>query len=420
MSERIDLQNYIDYFVFQTYIQNRDWLGIEWGLNNVKIWRPDTAGGRWRYMMYDTDFGFGIYGGNVYLNTLASARNPGFPNLHSQLFDHVLDNQEFKCQFANRYNDLMNTTFQPANFNATADVLQAELAPAIPDHIDRWGSLMGPFSYANWLNSIGGIKSYNQQRITTARQHLNQTLNLQGTRLVNMFSVPAQGGRIRLNSLLPELPWSGSYNGACPVHAAAVPNWGYLFSHWSSSNANYSGRTEDSLEVQLSSNTSLTAHFERCEDVVNVAIASVGNRLVPSMNLEIADLTYTWLYGDAVVSNDSVLYNPIQGDYRLLVRFDSCEVRSNVLRIERETYALHLFPNPTAGELTLQFVLGEPQDLTVGIYNTLGELMLRQDFKGYQGQFNSTFDVRALSAGLYFVRAETPDKAYSGKFIKED
>ena len=54
-SSRFDIDNYLDYFITQTYIQNMDWMGIAWGLNNVKLWRPDTLGGVWRYVLYDTD-----------------------------------------------------------------------------------------------------------------------------------------------------------------------------------------------------------------------------------------------------------------------------------------------------------------------------------------------------------------------------
>ena len=83
---RFDIKNYIDYFVFQTYIQNRDWLGIAWGLNNVKLWRQDSLDSKWRYMLYDTDFGFGLYGGNIYENYINLARNPSNPNQHSEIY----------------------------------------------------------------------------------------------------------------------------------------------------------------------------------------------------------------------------------------------------------------------------------------------------------------------------------------------
>ena len=41
-NNRIDLENYMDYFIAETYFQNKDWMGIEWGINNVKLWRPQT------------------------------------------------------------------------------------------------------------------------------------------------------------------------------------------------------------------------------------------------------------------------------------------------------------------------------------------------------------------------------------------
>ena len=156
---RFDLENYLDYFVFQTYIQNRDWLGIDWGLNNVKLWRQDTTDAVWRYMLYDTDFGFGLYGGSIYHNYIGRARNPNVPNAHSEIFDHALKNDDFMCQFTNRYNDLINTTFQSTNFDAKVDEIKDQMGPAIPDHVANWSSQMGPYSYTFWLNSVNGLRA---------------------------------------------------------------------------------------------------------------------------------------------------------------------------------------------------------------------------------------------------------------------
>ena len=61
-NSKFDLENFKDYFIIQTYIQNSDWMGIWWGLNNTKLWRPQTEDGRWRYVIYDTDAAFGYFG----------------------------------------------------------------------------------------------------------------------------------------------------------------------------------------------------------------------------------------------------------------------------------------------------------------------------------------------------------------------
>ena len=70
LSKWIDIDNHIDYNIAQIFIDNRDWPG-----NNIKYWRPQQNDGLWRWILYDTDFGFGIpWNGQGYdYNTLLFA-----------------------------------------------------------------------------------------------------------------------------------------------------------------------------------------------------------------------------------------------------------------------------------------------------------------------------------------------------------
>jgi len=419
-SSRFDLNNYLDYFIFQTYIQNRDWMGIDWGINNVKLWRQDTAGATWRYMMYDTDFGFALYGGSIYHNYINRARNPDYPNQHSQIFNHALNNADFRCQFVNRYDDLINTTFQTDVFDAVVDELKTELAPAIPDHIAQWSNQMGPYSYTYWLNSVNGLKTYNSTRIPTARQHINQSFNLQGQKLVELAASPTNSGHIKVNSILPPLPWDGIYHGGCPITTEAIPSFGYLFSHWTSDDTNYQNAQDATLQVALSDNTALTAHFQPCEAVISASILEAGNQLHPQVSEVVNIYAYEWRLNGALVSEDSVLYNPVDGDYTLMVRFDSCEISSEAFGISRGDYELLLFPNPAMDVLRVQFVLGEEAPLELALFNTLGELVWKEFHADFMGQFNRTIDVSTLAKGTYILRAFTPSVSYSGKVVKVD
>jgi hypothetical protein len=419
-SSRFDLNNYLDYFIFQTYIQNRDWMGIDWGINNVKLWRQDTVGATWRYMMYDTDFGFALYGGSIYHNYINRARNPDYPNQHSQIFNHALNNADFRCQFVNRYDDLINTTFQTDVFDAVVDELKTELAPAIPDHIAQWSSQMGPYSYTYWLNSVNGLKTYNSTRIPTARQHINQSFNLQGQKLVELAASPTNSGHIKVNSILPPLPWDGIYHGGCPITTEAIPSFGYLFSHWTSDDTNYQNAQDATIQVALSDNTALTAHFQPCEAVISASILEAGNQLHPQVSEEVNIYAYEWRLNGALVSEDSVLYNPVDGDYTLVVRFDSCEISSEAFGISRGDYEILLFPNPAVDVLRVQFVLGEEAPLELALFNTLGELVWKESHADFMGQFNRTIDVSTLAKGTYILRASTPSVSYSGKVVKVD
>ena len=63
----VDIESYMSYQAFQIFIDNRDWPG-----NNIKFWRDHRVGGKWRWILYDTDFGFGIWEPNAYtFNTLS-------------------------------------------------------------------------------------------------------------------------------------------------------------------------------------------------------------------------------------------------------------------------------------------------------------------------------------------------------------
>ncbi len=73
LSELIDIDNFLTYYALNSYIGNGDWPN-----NNYKVFRYQSGSvpmsdeapfdGKWRYMLYDTDFAFGLYG-NDFLTT---------------------------------------------------------------------------------------------------------------------------------------------------------------------------------------------------------------------------------------------------------------------------------------------------------------------------------------------------------------
>jgi hypothetical protein len=117
---QIDISCFIDYQLTQIFINNRDWPG-----NNIKYWKSNTPNGKWRWLLFDTDFGFGLYDGLDFMQdgiTFATERyGPDWPNppWSTFLLRKLLNSTTFKNQFINRMADLMNTTFLPDKMNAT-------------------------------------------------------------------------------------------------------------------------------------------------------------------------------------------------------------------------------------------------------------------------------------------------------------
>jgi hypothetical protein len=75
----LDIDNFLFYYAFQTYMGNGDWPN-----GNLKRWRyageytegmPSELDGRWRYVMYDLDWTLGLYGGKYDIPTLDNVLN---------------------------------------------------------------------------------------------------------------------------------------------------------------------------------------------------------------------------------------------------------------------------------------------------------------------------------------------------------
>jgi hypothetical protein len=417
---RFDKDNYIDYFITQTYIQNMDWMGIAWGLNNVKIWRPDTTGGKWRYVLYDTDASFGYFGQNIYDNYLNYARFPAVSSQHSQIFNRILLNNEFKCQFANRYDDLINTIFQPINFNQVSNGLKNQISSAIPDHINLWANQGGGLnSFSQWNNALTNISNYNTARINTARIHLNQSLNLQGQKNIQLDVSPPSSGKINISTVTPEnYPWSGVYHGGCPVNIIAIPDSGFTFSHWEN-NAITATNLEQAeiIGANLNANYNFKAFFTTCDNAIDVSIENVGENLISNISGATGEVEYQWYANGQPISNDSIIYNPSNGVYKLYINIGSCQVLSDLFTYQQEDYQLEVYPNPATNQFELVFLLSTRQDIEITMINSLGQVVYFNERKDFLGQFKETIDVSNLSKNVYFIQLKTIDKIYTEKIV---
>ncbi len=183
---QMDVDNFIDYMAAQIYYANTDWPG-----NNIRMWREKTDSyspgaeygrdGRWRWIVFDTDFGFGMYGKENYKHdTLAFATAPNGPDWPNPdwstfLLRTLLLNDEFRERFAARFDVHLKSTFAPERVVALIDSFKQGIVAEIDEHIARWGR---PYSYGHWSEQIETMKAFARERPTYVRQHLNDNLLL--------------------------------------------------------------------------------------------------------------------------------------------------------------------------------------------------------------------------------------------------
>ena len=235
LEQWIDIESYMSYQAFQIFIDNRDWPG-----NNIKFWRDHRVGGKWRWILYDTDFGFSIWESNAYTyNTLSFALNPngpGWPNppWSTFLFRRMMDNDHFKNSFINIYCDFLNTVFQPDYLISHLDSIANNIEDIIPVHRARWyNNGNWPNSTVNWQNRINTMANFSINRRSYAINHIKNQFDLPNIAQTSLSIVPEGSGSIQLNTLkIIESGWNGYYFPTIPIEARAVPNEGFQFSSW--------------------------------------------------------------------------------------------------------------------------------------------------------------------------------------------
>lgn len=281
VNSMMDIENYINYTTSQIYFGNTDWPGA-----NIAYWRlrtdryepeaPYGHDGRWRWILYDTDFGFGLYdifglGEQVYLhNTLAFATETGGdswpnPDWSTFLLRTLLQNNKFRFDFINRFADHLNTIFLPEVVIAKIDVMQANIAPCMQEHIDRWGE---PRSIEAWEKNVEAMKVYARRRPEALRSHIAGHFGLSGTAVIVLRYNPSKGAvivnTVDTSQLIrdnePSTGWTGCYFKDVPICITAVPKPGFVFSGWVGS-----GDKSETLNIVLTGNIDLTAEFDRQE-----------------------------------------------------------------------------------------------------------------------------------------------------------
>jgi len=270
VASMVDIDNFIDYQAAQIYFDNTDWPG-----NNIKFWRPRTEDGRWRWILFDTDFGFGIWDGNRYTNnTLAFALAPNGPNWPNPpwstlMLRQLITNDEFVEDFVNRFATHINTIFAGTKVVDRIDAMAAVIEPEMPAQRRRWGS-----NVSTWTSNVQVMRNFATRRGSYVRSHLRSIFGLAATTSLRLDVSPTGGGAVEVQGLpITTYPFRGTYFRDLPIRLVARPTPGYRFTGWVG--ASPADAPETSVVVTGLSQTVSAAFETDCETIGRVVINEV-------------------------------------------------------------------------------------------------------------------------------------------------
>jgi hypothetical protein len=284
MNTQMDIDNYIDYMVGEIFIGNADWTN-----SNTKFWRKRTAynaaansnhDGRWRWLFYDLDGGFGGSCGEAYytFNGLKQALSTDSTFVkYTKLFIALSNSQEFREKFILRASDLNNSKFKTGVTTDKLNAIEATLTPLMLDHVNRWRYPSTSTTLANrqnevpslmqWNNLVNKLDTFLQKRPRYLFKHMDNEWLLADTFQLTMDVSNVTHGYVKLNSIVinefldgvnaPVYPWSGTYFSQISIPVLAIPTPGYLFVEWLGT-----GITNPDTAFIISGDTIFTAVFD--------------------------------------------------------------------------------------------------------------------------------------------------------------
>ncbi|MCP4427477.1 MAG: hypothetical protein GY803_23555 [Chloroflexi bacterium] len=255
VASQVDLANFIDYIILQTYAANTDWI-----FTNMRQFRPNAPGSRWQWLFWDMDWTFGLvsWSGPEFDMMTWLETNDHRTNFarNSLLIRKLWRNPDFQQTFLKRADELLNTTLAAEKVATQVEALAAELRPDIDYEIGRWPSS------GEWEAGVAFMREFAERRPYHFRQHLVNYFGLSGTAVLQTASPTIGAGRVALNDGIPPSGRMNEYFVGTTATVTAVPDPGYRFAGWEE--ANLPQRSE--FDWTVTTAQTFTPRFEKTPD----------------------------------------------------------------------------------------------------------------------------------------------------------
>ena len=172
----MDCREFMNLMIMNLYFNNQDFPG-----NNIVMWRPRTANGRWRWVAKDTDFGLGLYDSSPSYNTLEWLHNPNYDSNrawanhydHTRLFRRLMEDADFKREFLDRSAIYMGDFLNEKGVRSIWDPMYVKIQFEYPFHrklFNEW--------WPNYGQELKNARNWLKQRTDYCYQHIGSYYQL--------------------------------------------------------------------------------------------------------------------------------------------------------------------------------------------------------------------------------------------------
>jgi parallel beta-helix repeat protein len=277
VKSQIDIDEIINYIITEIYCDN-----VNWGNTNVRWWREKAEGAKWRWILVDFDWGFGIEFPNFsshYTQNTIGYYQTNLPEWSLFLVNKLFDNDEFEFEFAQRFAGYLNTTFKTERVLQVFDSLKTQIDTEMSRHIDRWNDPEYQYElYARlpipnmnaWNADVAVMREFAVNRTAHQWQHLVDVFQVSGTSDLTVAIAEPGFGKVMINGIEFHKNFTNTFFIDIPMRLTAVPKIGYRFVRWEG----IVESTSETIFLTLAQSESLTVVFEASNE--NTLPASIS------------------------------------------------------------------------------------------------------------------------------------------------
>lgn len=224
----INVRNYINYRVFQIYINNKDSRG------NIRYYNINgEKDQRFKMILYDTDLGYGKYSMNYLEKCLSPTPTEWYNPVWSTMYlTKLMQHPEFKNEFATQFAHIMNTSLHKDTMLAAVDKFEAIYINELPRSSSGRPSHLKKtyFPLERWQDDVNSLRSYAKLRPKVMWKHLQSSLELDDT---FVLILKGDSGMVSINDNYPiHLPYAGLYFKNIPLTIKIIPDSNFVFDYW--------------------------------------------------------------------------------------------------------------------------------------------------------------------------------------------
>ncbi|MEC8603230.1 MAG: CotH kinase family protein, partial [Bacteroidota bacterium] len=223
----LDIRNYINYRIFQLFINNVDSRG------NIRYWNSSVLDGRFRMVLYDTDHGYGAYKRKFLKHSLSANGEYWYnPPWSTRFLRKLMLSKEFENEFLVQYSHLLNTALNRDTILEAIANLKSMYKYELPRPGEEISShLRGvPLKMEKWEAKVDHLNQFTKLRFNYVKDELLNLFSLEGW---VKLKLGGNVGRVSINDNLPLcFPFEGEYLKGTELSIHALDDGNFSFVRW--------------------------------------------------------------------------------------------------------------------------------------------------------------------------------------------